>query len=45
MRAIVIGGSMAGMCAARILADHFEKVTIVDRDHYPDGAFERESWN
>src|ERR1700676_1474739 len=39
--AIVIGGSMAGMCAARILADHFEKVTIVDRDHYPDGAFER----
>lgn len=39
--AIVIGGSMAGMCAARVLADHFEKVTIVDRDHYPDGAFER----
>ena len=39
--AIVIGGSMAGMCAARILADYFEKVTIVDRDHYPEGAFER----
>jgi len=39
--AIVVGGSMAGMCAARILADHFAKVTIVDRDHYPDGAFER----
>jgi 2-polyprenyl-6-methoxyphenol hydroxylase-like FAD-dependent oxidoreductase len=39
--AIVIGGSMAGMCAARILADHFEKVTIVDRDRYPEGAFER----
>src|SRR6202035_2781112 len=39
--AIVIGGSMAGMCAARILSDHFEKVTIVDRDQYPDGAFER----
>jgi 2-polyprenyl-6-methoxyphenol hydroxylase-like FAD-dependent oxidoreductase len=39
--AIVIGGSMAGMCAARILADHFEKVTIVDRDNYPEGAFER----
>jgi 2-polyprenyl-6-methoxyphenol hydroxylase-like FAD-dependent oxidoreductase len=39
--AIVIGGSMAGMCAARILADHFETVTIVDRDHFPDGAFER----
>ena len=39
--AIVIGGSMAGMCAARILADHFERVTVVDRDHYPEGAFER----
>jgi 2-polyprenyl-6-methoxyphenol hydroxylase-like FAD-dependent oxidoreductase len=39
--AIVIGGSMAGMCAARILAEHFEKVTVVDRDHYPKGAFER----
>jgi 2-polyprenyl-6-methoxyphenol hydroxylase-like FAD-dependent oxidoreductase len=39
--AIVIGGSMAGMCAARILSGHFEKVTIVDRDQYPDGAFER----
>ena len=39
--AIVIGGSMAGMCVARILADHFEKVTIVDRDRYPEGAFER----
>ena len=39
--AIVIGGSMAGMCAARVLADHFENVTLVDRDHYPEGAFER----
>ncbi len=39
--ALVIGGSMAGMCAARILVDHFEKVTIVDRDRYPEGAFER----
>jgi 2-polyprenyl-6-methoxyphenol hydroxylase-like FAD-dependent oxidoreductase len=25
------------MCAARALADHFERVTIVDRDTYPDG--------
>jgi len=39
--AIVNGGSMAGMCAARILADHSERVTTIDRDHYPDGAFER----
>ncbi len=34
--AIIIGGSMAGMMAARVLSDHFERVTIVDRDHLPD---------
>jgi 2-polyprenyl-6-methoxyphenol hydroxylase-like FAD-dependent oxidoreductase len=32
-QAIVIGGSMAGMLAARVLADHFERVVILDRDH------------
>ncbi len=30
--AIVIGGSMAGLLAARALADHFTRVTIVERD-------------
>lgn len=30
--AIVIGGSMAGLLAARVLSDHFEKVTIFERD-------------
>jgi 2-polyprenyl-6-methoxyphenol hydroxylase-like FAD-dependent oxidoreductase len=34
-RAVVIGGSMAGLLAARVLADHFERVTIVDRDRFP----------
>jgi 2-polyprenyl-6-methoxyphenol hydroxylase-like FAD-dependent oxidoreductase len=33
--AIVIGGSMAGLLAARVLADHFEQVSIVDRDTFP----------
>jgi len=33
--AIVIGGSIAGMLAARVLADQFQLVTIVDRDHFP----------
>ena len=33
--AIVIGGSMAGLLAARVLADHFTQVTIVDRDTFP----------
>lgn len=34
--AVVIGGSMAGILAARILADHFDHVTIVERDELPD---------
>lgn len=37
-RAIVIGGSMSGMLAARVLSDFFEQVTIIERDHYPEGA-------
>ena len=39
--AIVIGGSIAGMCAARVLSDVFERVTVVDRDTYPDEAQHR----
>lgn len=34
-RAIVIGGSMGGLLAARALADFFEQVTIVERDSLP----------
>jgi 2-polyprenyl-6-methoxyphenol hydroxylase-like FAD-dependent oxidoreductase len=30
--AVVIGGSMAGILAARVLADYFETVTIIERD-------------
>jgi 2-polyprenyl-6-methoxyphenol hydroxylase-like FAD-dependent oxidoreductase len=32
--AVVVGGSMAGLLAARVLAEHFAQVTIVDR-HTP----------
>jgi 2-polyprenyl-6-methoxyphenol hydroxylase-like FAD-dependent oxidoreductase len=35
--AVVIGGSMAGLLAARVLADHFDRVTILERDRLPDG--------
>jgi 2-polyprenyl-6-methoxyphenol hydroxylase-like FAD-dependent oxidoreductase len=35
-RAIVIGGSMAGLMAARVLADYFENVTVLERDHIED---------
>lgn len=37
-QAVVIGSSMSGMLAARVLSDHFEQVTVVERDHLPDGA-------
>ena len=39
--AVVIGGSMAGLLAARVLADHFERVTLVERDRFSDGATPR----
>src|SRR5207248_3984879 len=30
--AVVIGASMAGLLAGRVLSDHFERVTIIERD-------------
>ncbi|SRR5579883_623482 len=33
--AIVIGSGMAGLLSARILIEHFERVTVVERDHLP----------
>jgi 2-polyprenyl-6-methoxyphenol hydroxylase-like FAD-dependent oxidoreductase len=36
--AIVLGASMAGLCAARVLADRFQRVVVVERDTLPDGA-------
>lgn len=40
-RAVVIGGSIAGLLAARVLTDHFEKVTLVERDYFPEGVENR----
>ena len=31
-RAVVLGGSMAGLLAARVLAEEFDEVVVVDRD-------------
>lgn len=39
--AVVVGGSIAGLLAARVLTDHFEKVTIVERDILPPGNEDR----
>jgi len=36
-QAIVVGASMAGMLAARVLSDIFERVTILERDGLPEG--------
>ncbi len=32
--AIVIGASMAGLLSARVLSDHYEQITVVDRDEF-----------
>ncbi len=33
-RAIVMGGSLAGLAAARVLSDHFREVILVERDQF-----------
>ena len=35
-RAVVIGASMAGLLAARVLADSYGQVTVIDRDELPE---------
>jgi len=32
--AVVIGGSIGGLVAARVLSDYFEKITVLERDSY-----------
>ncbi|GHO59200.1 FAD-dependent oxidoreductase [Ktedonobacter robiniae] len=34
--AIVIGGGIAGLVTARVLLKHYERVTVIERDHYPE---------
>ena len=36
-RAVVLGASMGGLLAARVLADFFGTVTVIERDELPDG--------
>lgn len=40
-RAVVVGGSMAGLCAARVLAPLFDRVTVIERDAMPAGIEDR----
>ncbi len=36
--AVVIGGSISGLTAARVLSSRFERVTVLDRDELPSDA-------
>jgi 2-polyprenyl-6-methoxyphenol hydroxylase-like FAD-dependent oxidoreductase len=40
--AVVLGASMGGLLAARVLADAYQRVTVVDRDLLPEGAADRQ---
>jgi 2-polyprenyl-6-methoxyphenol hydroxylase-like FAD-dependent oxidoreductase len=39
--AVVIGASMGGLLAARALADSYERVTVLERDRFPDPGEQR----
>jgi 2-polyprenyl-6-methoxyphenol hydroxylase-like FAD-dependent oxidoreductase len=40
-RAVVLGASMAGLLAARVLADSYRQVTVLDRDQLPEAGTHR----
>jgi 2-polyprenyl-6-methoxyphenol hydroxylase-like FAD-dependent oxidoreductase len=40
-QAVVLGGSMSGLLAARVLADAYEQVTVVERDVLPEAGVPR----
>jgi hypothetical protein len=40
-RAVVLGASMAGLLAARVLADTYAQVTVIDRDELPQASTHR----
>lgn len=40
-RAVVLGGSVAGLCAAGAVAGYFDEVVVIERDVLPDAAEHR----
>ena len=43
-QAVVIGGGMGGLAAAGALANHFEKIVVLERDFLPPNG-QRAAWN
>jgi len=39
--AVVIGGSIAGLCAARVLSDCYARVSVYERDELPSAPANR----
>lgn len=39
--AVVIGASIAGLCAARVLSDFYSTVTVFERDELPEAPANR----
>lgn len=39
--AVAVGGGIGGSMAARVLSDHFERVTVLEEDVFPDSAEQR----
>jgi 2-polyprenyl-6-methoxyphenol hydroxylase-like FAD-dependent oxidoreductase len=39
--AVVVGASIAGLCAARVLSDFYDRVTVFERDELPDRPVNR----
>lgn len=40
-KAIIIGGGIAGLLAARVLSSYFRPVLIIEKDSYPEKALPR----
>jgi 2-polyprenyl-6-methoxyphenol hydroxylase-like FAD-dependent oxidoreductase len=40
-QAVVIGGSIAGLLAAKVLTKYFERVTVIERDNFTPEAEHR----
>ena len=40
-KAVVVGGSIAGLLTARVLSDYFDEVILIERDRYTDDGADK----